>query len=130
MKKSEIISAVNAINKIPLNKITDKDVRNTLVDDYLILRKAAKEIMEERDALAAKFREDWAAELPADQNGLTSPKFKAAKRGLEEDYDRIGKADKEVKGLKTIDRGALLEAIGDTELNFEDIVSLYEVIMI
>ena len=130
MKKSEVISAVNAINKIPVNKITDKGVRNALIDNYLILRKAAKGIMDEREDLLDKFRSDWAAEIAAGQNGAQpSPEFLAAQQNLDEDFGRIGKTYIDVEGLSTLDKAAFFGALGDADLNFEDIAALDGIII-
>ena len=62
MKKIDIQNAVNAYGRIPVNKVKDDIVRNTLIYDYRRLRKASREIEEERTDLVEKFQADFAVE--------------------------------------------------------------------
>lgn len=64
MKLATINMIVGTISGIKLNKITDKRVKTTLVNDYLHLRKFVREAEIDRQALIDKFQSDWADELP------------------------------------------------------------------
>lgn len=55
---------VGILAGMKLNKITDKKVKATLVNDYLHLRKFVKETEADRQELIEKFQSDWAEELP------------------------------------------------------------------
>ena len=63
MKLATINMLVSILGGIKLNKILDKKVKATLVNDYLHLRKFVKEGEAERQDLVDKFQSDWADEL-------------------------------------------------------------------
>ena len=131
MKKAQIIAAVNALNKIPVSKVAEKEVRYALIDNYLVLRKAASEIEMEKDALLSKFRDEWPAEVatPQMQSGNVSVELQVAQIRLDEDFIRIGNAHVDVPGLKAIEKGAFFEAISDVDISFADIAALDGVII-
>jgi hypothetical protein len=54
---------VGILAGMKINKITDKKVKTALVNDYLCLRKFAKEADTDRKELVDKFQSDWADEL-------------------------------------------------------------------
>ena len=51
MKKIDIQNAVNALGRVPVNKVKDDRIRNTLIYDYRKLRKASRDIEQERTDL-------------------------------------------------------------------------------
>lgn len=57
------MNAVNALGRVAVNKIKNDVVRNTLIFDYRKLRKASREIEQERTDLLEKFRADFADEV-------------------------------------------------------------------
>ena len=64
MKKIDIQNAVNAFGRIPVNKVKNDKVRNTLIHDYRKLRKVSREIEQELDPEAVPysfklFGKDW-----------------------------------------------------------------------
>ena len=63
MKKIDIQNAVNAFGRIPVNTVKHDQIRSTLIHDYRKLRKASREIEQERLDLVEKFREDFADEM-------------------------------------------------------------------
>ena len=63
MKKIDVQNAVNAFGRIPVNKVKNDQIRSTLIHDYRKLRKASREIEQERLDLVEKFREDFAEEM-------------------------------------------------------------------
>ena len=63
MKLSIVDALAGLLGGMKLNRITDKAVKTALVNDYLQLRKFAKNAREETDDFRAKFREDWADEM-------------------------------------------------------------------
>lgn len=65
MKLATINMIVGTLSGIRLNKITDKRVKTTLVNDYLHLRKFVRDAETDRQALVDKFQDDWADELEA-----------------------------------------------------------------
>lgn len=57
------MNAVNALGRVTVNKVKNDVVRNTLIYDYRRLRKASREIEQERADLLEKFRADFADEV-------------------------------------------------------------------
>ena len=64
MKLAAINIVAGILSGMKINKITDKEVKAALVNDYLHLRKFVKEAEDERKELVEKFQEDWKEELP------------------------------------------------------------------
>ena len=130
------ISVVNAIagilSGIKINKITDKAVKTALVNDYLHLRKFAKEADDERQELVSKFQADWAEEL-ASVNAFR----KEGKPVIGHDAYLEAEIDankaiqdlfaREVEvSLKPVKMDAFLTACGGEELTFEQLAVLQE----
>lgn len=65
MKLSTINVIAGVLSGMKINKITDKEVKTALVNNYLHLRKFVKEADEERKELVEKFQKDWGDELAA-----------------------------------------------------------------
>lgn len=63
VKKIDVQNAVNALGRVPVNKVKNDQIRNTLIYDYRRLRKVSREIEQERTDLIEKFREDFADEM-------------------------------------------------------------------
>lgn len=131
MKKVDVISAVNALAKIPINKIKDDKVKFSLIADYRALRKESKVIDEDRDVLIKKFQEDWKAELEV-VTGLRRNRlpvnghedFLKSEKDLNEKLQEILQEDVEVSGITTVSLNELVKAISDTDLSFEEVNNL------
>ena len=54
---------VSILGSMKLNKITDKKVKTSLVNNYLHLRRFVKDTENDRKELVEKFQSDWADEL-------------------------------------------------------------------
>lgn len=130
------ISVVNAIagvlSGIKINKITDKAVKTALVNDYLHLRKFAKEASNDAEELRKKFREDWADELDAivelRQSGkpvVGHKEYLDAERDANQAIQALYDNDVEVS-LKPVKMDAFLTACGGEELTFEQLAVLQE----
>lgn len=82
-----------------INRISDKEAKSVLTNDYLAIRKAVKDANADRDELARKFREDWADEM---NNPVKSDEFSKAesdtKAAIVELYDK--EADIELRPVK------------------------------
>lgn len=77
-----------------INRIADKDAKAVLAKDFLAIRKAVKGADDDREALATKFRDDWA--------------------------DEIGKAEKSAEYMKAeAEANVTLFAIYDKEADIE-----------
>jgi hypothetical protein len=62
---------------IKINRIPDKDAKAILINDYLAIHKAVKCADDDREALASKFREDWADEIAKQDNSVEYIKAKS-----------------------------------------------------
>lgn len=65
MRLSTADSLVGIMAGMRLNRIADREVKATLVDEYLRLRRLVKDAYADREALIEKFQDDWADELDA-----------------------------------------------------------------
>lgn len=131
MKKADIIGAVNALAKIPINKIKNDKVKFSLITDYRAIRKASKAIDEDRDILIKKFQEDFkdeldiVAELRRQRLPVTGHEdFVKADKDLQRKLEEILQEDVDVPGITTVSLDELVKAIADTDLSFEDVSNL------
>lgn len=131
MKNTEIIAAVNALAKVPINKIKDDKVKFTLVFDYRILRRAAREVDDERETIVRKFQEDWKEEIAAVQKLRSEGKpvagyeeFLSSERDANRQIDMMLAEDHPVEGLQKVALEPFIKSIGDAPLCFEDIEKL------
>ncbi len=131
MKKIDIINAVNALSRIPVNKVKNDKVKFSLVANYRRLRKAAREIDEDRDVVVKKFQEDWKDEIEA-VGGLRANRqpvtghadFLKSEADVNKQIDAMYQEDLEVEGLVPISLEDLVKAVGDTDLSFEAVNNL------
>ncbi|MBO6168494.1 MAG: hypothetical protein J6O51_00830 [Bacteroidales bacterium] len=131
MKKKDIINAVNALAKIPINKIKNDKVKFSLISDYRILRKEAKSIDEDRDILIKKFQEDFRDEIDVvaelRRSGLPvndHKDFLKAESDLNKKLGEILQEETLVAGITPVSLDDLIKAISDTDLSFEDVNNL------
>ena len=131
MKKVDVISAVNALAKIPINKIKNDKVKFSLIADYRALRKESKSIDEDRDVLIKKFQDDWkdeldvVSELRRERLPVNGHKeFLKSESDLNKKLGEILQEDVLVAGLTPVSLDELVKAISDTDLSFEDVNNL------
>ena len=132
MKLSVVNALALILAGIKINRITDKEVKTALVNDYLHLRRFAKKAEEDRDEIVRKFREDWKDELPVIEAYRREGKPIAG----QEDYLEAEKdANKAIADLfsaevdtevKSVPMDVFLGACGGEELNLEQIALLQE----
>lgn len=65
MKCFEIRAIVGILSGLKLNRISDKEVKNALMVNYLAVRKVSKGIEEDKIEYIKKFQEDWKEERDA-----------------------------------------------------------------
>lgn len=63
LKNAVIHEVSSLLNEIKITKITNKEVKLSLMHNYLVLRKASNTAMEDMRAIADKFRDDWGDDL-------------------------------------------------------------------
>lgn len=65
MKVSEARYISRVLSGLKLNKITDREIKNILVSDYLVLRRISKKTDEDLLEVKTKFQKDWIDEIPS-----------------------------------------------------------------
>ena len=137
MKKIDIQNAVNAFGRIPVNKVKDDVVRNTLIYDYRRLRKVSREIEEERTDLVEKFQADFAVEAEEARalrqqgkavTGAALAPFLKAEAELNRAVRAMFREEVELE-LKTVPMDDFVKAVKDGDYTFEDLSALDGVVL-
>lgn len=130
------ISVANAIlgilSGIKINKIADKKVKTTLMNDYLHLRKIVKPAMDDKNEIANKFQSDWREEFvevetlrregkPIDGHKAFLDAEADANRAIFDIFDKEVEASPKAVSLDSF----LVVCKGD-DLTFEQIATLEE----
>ena len=132
MKIETIANISRILAGIKINKLTDKDVKTALVNDYLYLRKIIREADEERRELVDKFQSDWMDELEAveafrreDKPVEGHEEYLEAERDANKAIAEIFGKDVEVE-LAPVKLDAFLSACAGEEVTLEQIAFLQE----
>lgn len=132
MKLSVVNTIAGMLSGMKINRISDKDVKATLVNDYLHLRKFAKEADEERNELVEKFQKDWADVMPIigamrEKNELVigHDDYLEAEKDANKAIGEIFARDVDAKP-KAVPVDAFVAAFGEEELTLEQIAFLQE----
>ncbi len=137
MKKIDVQNAVNAFGRIPVNKVKDDVVRNTLIYDYRRLRKVSREIEEERTDLVEKFQVDFAVEAEEARalrqqgkavTGAALAPFLKAEAELNRAVRAMFREEVELE-LKTVPMDDFVKAVKDGDYTFEDLSALDGVVL-
>jgi hypothetical protein len=137
MKKIDVQNAVNAFGRIPVNKVKDDVVRNTLIYDYRRLRKVSREIEEERTDLVEKFQADFAVEAEEARalrqqgkavTGAALAPFLKAEAELNRAVRAMFREEVELE-LQTVPMDDFVKAVKDGEFTFEDLSALDGVVL-
>ena len=132
MKLSTIKVAAEILAGVKLNRISDKKVKATLVNDYLHLRAFAKKAEEDNNELVRKFQSDWADELAA-VNALRSAgkpvvghdAYLEAEKDANEAISAIYSAEVDATP-KAVKMDDFMASCGGEELTLEQIALLQE----
>lgn len=123
---------VSILGGMKLNKITDKRVKASLVNDYLHLRKFAKEAETDRQELVEKFQSDWEDELPQveafRQDGkpvVGHDAYLEAEKDANKAISGLFTRDVEVD-IKSIPMNDFMASCGAEELTIEQVAFLQE----
>lgn len=123
---------VSILGGMKLNKITDKRVKASLVNDYLHLRKFAKEAEADRQELVEKFQSDWEDELPQveafRQDGkpvVGHDAYLEAEKDANKAISGLFTRDVEVD-IKSIPMNDFMASCGAEELTIEQVAFLQE----
>ena len=132
MKLSTINAIAGILSGMKINRITDKEVKTALVNDYLHLRRIVKDADEERRELVEKFQADWREELAEIESYRSQGKavegheaYLEAERDANRAIADIFNTDVETR-LKGVKMEDFVGAIGNEELTFEQIAFLQD----
>ena len=136
VKKDDVQKAVNALGRVPFNKVRDAQLRYLLASDYRKLRKVSREIEAERTDILEKFRADfrdeWMEVKVLRDSGRPVTGYDAFLRAeittnriLQEMYAE----EVDVPGLETVGMDEFLQGVRDGEFTFEDIACLDGIII-
>lgn len=127
-----IRNLVGILSCLKLNRISDKEVKNNLLTDYLALRKVVKSVEEDKREFVEKFQEDWKDEL------LAVRKLRLEKQPVE-GYDEYLKAESEGNlilqkmdeaevevSINQVKIDKFVASISEEEINFEQIAVLLD----
>lgn len=128
MKKIDIINAVNALGKVRINRIKDERIKFTLVQAYRLLRKASRDIDEERKEVIEKFQKDFENELPEVQQLRMEEKpvtghdeFLKAEADCNRILSKMSQEEITIDGIQTVKVDDFLRYVKEDELTLEDI---------
>lgn len=143
MKKSEIKPALEALKKIKMPKIEDKELRNLIIEDHFTLlslsRRTETKLEDARKVAFADLEEDQRAieELNRKFQGAeTDEERRAINREINshedyfkalEEYRKLieKENEKEVKGLTKIDRTKFMKELDKQDYTLELVEGLY-----
>lgn len=130
MKVATVNEIVGILAGIKICKIADKQIKSTLINDYLHLRKFVKESEEDRQEIIRKFQDDWRDELTAVEALRQEGKpvsghdaYLEAERDANKAIADLFSREVEVP-LKPVSTDAFLSAIPGEELTLEQLAFL------
>lgn len=125
-------AVVNILSGIKLNKIPDKDTKEILVKDYLLLKKLVKEVEGEKQDIISKFQSDFQDEIQeVDALRQKNEPVEGHEEYLEAEKDAIKMINdayaKDVEvSLTSVELDKFLAAAGEEALTLETIAFLQE----
>lgn len=132
MKLSLVNLIVGILSGMKLNKVADKNVKTTLINDYLYLRRLVKQAREDKDEIATKFQNDWREDFVAVENlrrekkpVVGYDKYLVAEADANKAISDLFSVEVEVS-VKSVPIDDFLAAFGGDELNLEQIALLQD----
>lgn len=119
MKKNDADRMAGILSGLKLTGIKDKVVRTTLLNDYLALRRIAKELKEEQQELVDKFNQEWGG---ADKE--KNDEYRKALDDVTAMLKSLAEEETDVT-LKPVDMDAFMVNVKE-ELTFEQIAILQD----
>ena len=133
MKIAKINNAVGILGGIGITKLLDKQVKTTILNDYLYLRKFIREAEDESAEVSKKFREDWGEEMETVEAMIAKREpvvghvnYIEAKKDTEKVLRDIMDREVEVE-VKSVKMDDFMNACKNENLTLEQIAFLQEV---
>ena len=133
MNRSTVDTAAGILSGIKLNRIQNKTVKTTLLNDYIRLRKFAKETADSVKDVSDKFYEDWGKEktevekLVRERKAVTGyDEYLKAEKDAEAIINEIlsEEVDVQIVGVSFDD---FVTAVSDEDLSLEQVAFLQEI---
>ena len=138
MKLSTVDTLASILSGIKLNKIKDKDVKDTLINDYLYLRRFVKKSSDDIKEIREKFQSDWEDEMGAVEsqreenrkNKTNEPivghdEYLDAERDANKAIENILKEEVDVQ-IKSVKMSDFVAFCSDDEITLEQLAFLEE----
>lgn len=130
LTNNNAIAITNLLAGMTLNKIADKEVKNALVWNYIVLRKIARDANADTQEVVNKFQDDWKEAIAPVRTMREENKpvvgyddFLEAERDANNTIAAI--LEKEVEAdVKVVALDDFLNAIGSEEITFEQVAAL------
>lgn len=136
MKKIDVQNAVNAFGRIPVNRVKNDQLRNTLVYDYRKLRKVSREIEQDKADIVEKFRDDFGDEMldvhvirEAQRPVTDHDEFLRAEASMNRILQKMFQEEVHDLDLIVVPMDDFIKAVKDGEYTFEDLAALDGVIL-
>lgn len=132
MKCFEIKAIAGILSGLKLNRISDKEVKNGLLSNYLSVRKVAKGIEEDKIEYIKKFQEDWKEERE-DIKKLQQEKKPV--EGFDEYFKAVDEANLVLQKMdeaeievpiKPVNLDKFVSSVSEEEINLEQIAILVD----
>ena len=132
MKLSTVNIIAGILSGMKLNKVADKEIKTTLINDYLYLRRLVKQAREDKDEFASKFQADWREDFVAVENlrrekkpVVGYDKYLIAEADANKAISDLFSVEVEVS-VKSVPMDDFLAAFDGEELNLEQIALLQD----
>lgn len=133
MKISKINNIVGILGGIGITKLPDKQVKTTILNDYIYLRKFIRDAEDESAEVSKKFREDWGEEMEAVETMIVKNEpvvghenYIEAKKDAEKILRDIMDRDVDIE-IKSVQMDDFMNACKNENLTLEQIAFLQEV---
>lgn len=130
--KENAINVTNILSGMTLNKISDKDVKNALVWNYIVLRKIARETNTDTQEVITKFQEDWKDAIAPVRAFRDAKKpvvgyddFLSAEKDATNTIATIMQAEVDAN-VKVVALDKFVNAVSNEEISFEQVAFLQD----
>ena len=130
---SKINNIVGILGGIGITKLPDKQVKTTILNDYLYLRKFIRDAEDESAEVSKKFREDWGEEMETVETMIVKNEpvvghenYIEAKKDAEKILRDIMDRDVDIE-IKSVQMDDFMNACKNENLTLEHIAFLQEV---
>ena len=132
LKLSIVNLIVGLLSGMKLNKVADKDIKTTLINDYIYLRRLVKQPREDKDEMASKFQSDWRDDFVAVESlrrekkpVVGYDKYLLAEADANKAISDLFSVEVEVL-VKSVPMNDFLAVLDGEEMNLEQIALLQE----